>query len=92
VSELNEFVQLMALVIRGVLLWIAVPVAVIAWAVIFWMTKARLGACLGWFDLNLNALIQRVILRPFIRKPPALWVPLSGMATTEHRIAFLGFW
>lgn len=91
-SDVNEFVQLLILVIRGVLLWILVPLAVISWIVLFWITKASLGACLGWFDLNLNALLQRVVLRPLIRNPPASWVALSKMISTEHRIAFLALW
>ena len=91
-TELNIFVQLLILMIRGVLLWIVVPVAAISWIVLFGMTKASLGSCLGWFDLNLNALIQRALLRPFIRNPPASWVALSKMVDTEHRIAFLALW
>ena len=91
-SELNVIVQLLILMIRGVLLWIVIPVATLFWIVSFWTTKASLGACLGWFDLNLNALIQRVLLRPFVRNPPATWEMWSKMVSTEHRIAFLAVW
>lgn len=91
-TELNAIVQLLVVFIRSVLLWILVPVAAISWIVLYWITKASLGACLGWFDMNLNALIQRVLLRPFIRHPPASWVAMSQMASTEHRIPFLALW
>jgi hypothetical protein len=32
----------------------------------------RFGQFLGWVDLNLIALVARIVLRPFFRAPP-LW-------------------
>ena len=92
VSRPNTAVQVLIVVIRMVLLWIVVPVACIAWVVVFWKTRATLGACLGWFDVNLFVFIQRIVLRPLIRRPPPPWLALSKMAIVEHRIGFPEVW
>ncbi len=89
---MNEWVQFAVLVIRGILLWLVVPLAAVSWVVLGPFTKASLGACIGWFDLNLVAFIQRVLLRPVVRRPPASWLPLTKMRRTTHRVALLGLW
>ena len=92
VSEVKIPVQVLIVVMSMVLLWIVVPFACLAWVVLFWKTRATLGACLGWFDVNLCVFIQRAIVRPFIRRPPPPWLALSKMAIVEHRIGFLELW
>ncbi|UOQ90856.1 hypothetical protein MUN74_08140 [Agromyces endophyticus] len=89
---MSEVAQLLLLVIRGILLWVMVPAGVLSWMVLGPMTNASLGACLGWFDLNLIAFVQRGLLRLVIRDPQAKWVPLAEMRATKHRIVFLGMW
>ena len=91
-SGFEEFVQLLTLVLRGILLWIVVPIAVTSWVFVAWWTKASLGACIGWFSLNLMAFLQHILLRPITRGPRAPWVGLRGMQSTEQRISFLGLW
>ncbi len=81
--------QLMLLVIRGVLLWIVVPLGAFWWLVTWPLMhrhQVRLGQCLGWLDLNLIAAIQRSLMRPIIRSRQS-WVPLAAMPTVSHRIA-----
>lgn len=84
-----ELGQLVALFLRGLLLWVMVPVAALSWIVLAPLTAASLGACVGWFDLNLVVLLQRIVFLPLTREPPLAWVPLSKMRTTEHRFRFL---
>jgi hypothetical protein len=83
-----EIGQLVILFLRGLLLWVMVPLAALSWLVLGPLTTASLGACVGWFDLNLVVLLQRIIL-PLTREPPLAWFPLSKMRTTEHRLRFL---
>lgn len=85
----SYLVQFVLLVLRGALLWVVVPVAVLAWPFLGLSTGASLGSCIGWFDLNLIAFLQRGVLRFAIREPLAAWVPLARMRTTEHRVTFL---
>lgn len=76
------------LMIRGFALWILVPLGFIWW-VIAWLHWHRkhvgLGQLLGWMDLNLIALIQRSVLRPFWpRSQP--WVRLARVPEVTHRV------
>lgn len=87
---MKEFGQLVMLLLRGLLLWVVIPIAVLSWIVLGPITTASLGACVGWFDLNLIVFLQRVVLRPLTRESPVSWVPLSKMKTTEHRFTLLG--
>jgi predicted tellurium resistance membrane protein TerC len=79
---------LAALLIRGVLLWLVVPLATLWWLVARAAGRTRgipLGQFLGWIDLNLIAGIQRTIMRPFVRSPVD-WVPASDMRQVTHRL------
>lgn len=79
------------LLIRGVLLWVVIPVAACAWLpAALWLRRrgVRLGHFLGWVDLNLIAFLARGALRPFFRAPPA-WVPADAMAEVTHRVTGL---
>lgn len=87
---MKELGQLVMLLVRGLLLWIVVPLAAVSWTVLGPITTASLGACIGWFDLNLFVLLHRVVVRPLSREPALAWVPLGEMKTTEHRITLLG--
>ena len=78
---------LVLLTIRGVLLWIVMPVGFVAWLFFHsWIQRAALGECLAWYDVNLIAFLQRVLLRPFITEPTVAWVPVRGMTDVTHRV------
>jgi hypothetical protein len=80
---------LVLLLMRGVLLWIVIPLAVVAWTPAApWLVLrgVRLGHFLGWVDLNLIAFLSRIVLRPLFRAPAA-WVPASAMNQVTHRIS-----
>lgn len=68
------------LVIRGVALWLVIPVAVICWAV-----RAVGGAritpaqSIGWFDANFWALLERGVFRVFVRTPRSRFLRWSEM-------------
>lgn len=76
------------LFVRGVLLWLLVPLAVIVWPVALVVSPGRkptLGAFVGWADLNLIAALQRVL-----RARNALrWIPLKEAASVTHRVGVL---
>ena len=60
------------LLVRGVLLWVVVPLAVASWLLLAIVLRRRgvtLGKFLGWVDLNLVAFLGRTILRPIVRAP-----------------------
>lgn len=84
----NAVGGLILLALRNVFLWIAVPLAMIVWlAIAPWMLrhKTGIGTFIGWVDLNLIALLERSLLRPFFAAPAA-WVPVRQMASVRHRV------
>jgi hypothetical protein len=81
----------MLLLIRGVLLWLVVPLAVLLWVILAGQLRRRgvgLGRFLGWVDLNLIAFLQRTALRPFFAEP-IQWISPRGMSTVTHRLRWL---
>jgi hypothetical protein len=79
------------LVIRGLLLWVVVPVATFWWLTMKVVRRGRgvtLGQFIGWCDINLIAGIQRSVMRPVVRWP-ADWVPASAMPEVTHRVSLL---
>lgn len=79
---------LAVLMVRGVLVWIVVPAAALAWILIGFRLRRRgvgFSQYLGWVDVNLIALLQRTVLRPLVRSPLA-HVPAREMPTVAHRL------
>jgi hypothetical protein len=79
---------LILLAVRGLLLWVAVPLGVVAWPLVVVLScrrGVRLGQFLGWLDLNLTSAIQRTICRPFFEAPMP-WTPFDAAAGLTHRI------
>jgi hypothetical protein len=79
---------LILLLIRGLALWIVVPLTAFAWLLSWPYMRAKrvgIGHALGWADLNLVATIEHTILRP-LQPSPYPWIPLRAMATVAHRI------
>jgi hypothetical protein len=82
---------LLLLLIRGVALWIVIPVTVLVWLVAGARLRRRaitLAQFLGWVDLNLVALIERSVLRPFVSVPMP-WSSAKEIPTVTHRISLL---
>jgi hypothetical protein len=76
------------LVLRGLLLWLVVPVGLLCWVPLLPLLLRRgikLGAFLGWLDLNLVAFLERTLLRAVVSDPEA-WTPVREMAHVTHRI------
>ena len=78
------------LCIRGLLLWIALPLAFLVWLVrlpygVLTRRSAGLGAVAGWFDLNLIAAIERSVLAP-IATTRQDFVRWGDLADVEHRV------
>jgi hypothetical protein len=79
---------LVLLVLRGVLLWIVVPIGILAWlflAVILRRRGVTIGQFLGWLDLNLVAAIEGTVLRPWVRSPLS-WTPRDQLPSVTHRV------
>lgn len=76
------------LTIRGLLLWLVVPLTLLLWLVISLALRRRgisLGQFLGWLDLNLISAIQRT-LGDSLCDAPIPWTPLASASTLKHRI------
>ena len=76
------------LLARGLLLWVVVPVATLAWMVAFpWLHRrgVRFLQYLGWIDLNLIAFLQRFVFRPLVRWPID-FVSAREMSLVVHRL------
>ena len=91
-KTIGVFASLVLLIVRGILLWVVVPLGCIAWVIVSpWLHKrgVAIGQFLGWVDIHLIALIQRSLLRPFIRDTAQSWVPAKKIHEVVHRIGKL---
>jgi len=84
------------LAVRGLLLWLVVPLALLLWLLLTPM-RAILhrsfispGKVIGWADLNLTAAVGHILIRPFGR--PVGFTPWSGMASVDHRVSVIDPW
>lgn len=87
-SDVGLIAGLALLLARGVLLWLVIPLAALAWLIglPFWRKReARMEQLIGWSDLNLIAFLQRGPFRLFIRNP-LKWTPASEVSRVEHRV------
>jgi hypothetical protein len=83
---------LLLLFVRGLLLWIVVPIGFIAWAATCpWQIKRKvaLGQFFGWIDSNMIIAIERSVLRPFFAAPTHRWVPIKDRDQVKNRIGVL---
>jgi hypothetical protein len=78
------------LAVRGLLLWILIPLGFVLWLLVFsWTGRVGPGAFLAWLDLNLLAALQRVLLRSASGQPPmprVEFVPLRRLQFVSHRV------
>ena len=76
------------LALRGLLLWIVVPVETLLWLLLSpWFVHRRvsLRRFLGWADQNLIAALQRSLFRPLFSEC-LNFVPVRDMGTVTHRV------
>ena len=76
------------MLVRGVLLWLAVPVGFVWWLVAWPRLRSRrvrLGQVLGWLDLNLVAAISHTVFRPLLTEPAPYW-SADKLPLVTHRI------
>ena len=74
------------IVIHGLLLWIVVPISVLAWLVTVAWTRRPLGQFLGWVDVNLVWLLECTVLGPLFPRLTRDLVLARDMHTVKHRI------
>jgi hypothetical protein len=95
-SGLEAIALLVLLVVRGLLLWLVIPIAFLGWLV---MLPIRLalrkpyitpGKLIGWADMNLSAAIGQVLVRPFGRRSD--FTPWSRVLSVEHRVSIIDPW
>jgi hypothetical protein len=87
-ARLTIFTGLILLGIRGVALWLVVPVSLIAWPCLWPILRRRniqLSQFLGWVDLNLISAIEHSVLRPLI-EVPLPWTSTHELPNVTHRI------
>ncbi|MFC9919811.1 hypothetical protein [Agromyces binzhouensis] len=80
------------LVVRGLLLWIVIPVGFIAWLLFGWVLGVGPGQFLGWVDLNLIAALQRVLVHRVNGEwpmPRVAFVPIGKLRSILHRVSVL---
>ena len=83
---------LLLLILRGILLWIVIPLAFLAWLLLLpWLHSRRVtvGQFLGWVDNNFIAALQRSVLRPLFQSPPQHWIRAHDIERVTHRIGKL---
>lgn len=93
-KPINPLAWLVLLGIRGVLLWLVVPLSFLVWLIggfWLWSDRAPLGRFMGWIDSNLVFSLERTILRPVFPEPTHKWVPFASVSTVTHRIGHLDF-
>jgi len=96
VGGLEAIAWFVLLAVRGLLLWLVVPLAFLLWLLLTPM-RAILhrsfvapGKVIGWADLNLIGLVGRLLIRPFGR--PVGFTPWSDVALVDHRVSLVDPW
>jgi len=87
----DPFPALVLMVIRGIALWLLVPIGFFVWILVSpWLVPRAVGLSkfVGWIDLNFAAFLQRVILRPFFATLSLPWVPFRDACNLRHRVSF----
>lgn len=84
---MNPFAGAALLFVRGLMLWLVVPIAVLTWPFAALASKSRLGlgVYLGWIDLNLIAALQRLLLA----RKPVKWTSFRTIGEVTHRVGRL---
>jgi hypothetical protein len=80
---------LLVLIVRSFLLWVVIPLGFIAWGFFLpWLLKrgASLGQFLGWVDLNVVAMLQRVMAVRVVDGRVHPWLRAKEISNVTHRI------
>lgn len=83
------------LVVRGVLLWLVIPVAVASWLLVhWWAQKASIAQAICWYDQNLWAILILIPFRVLKRLDPqvasARFLSVSSMSDVKtYKISFV---
>ena len=91
-SKSGFLAGILLLTVRDVLLRVVLPMGCIAWV----LSASRLhkrgvkfGQFLGWIDINLIALIQHSLLRPFYRNAALPWLSAKEISRLVHRVGLM---
>jgi hypothetical protein len=90
--SMSPIAGLFLLVVRGVLLWLVIPIGSIAWVLTLSLPFRRgvsLSHFLAWIDINLLAVVQKTLLCPLIPQPTVKSIPAASIAKVTHRIGAL---
>ena len=79
---------ILLVLIRGLFLWVLIPIGTFAWIATLPWSKSTIGNFLGWLDNNQIAVLQRGILRVGFPEPSYRWVHFRELQTVKHRIRF----
>ncbi|MBN9633612.1 MAG: hypothetical protein J0I18_23940 [Actinobacteria bacterium] len=74
--------------LRGLLLWLLIPLGTVAWILTHWVSRTGLGNFLGWLDNNMIAVLQRTVFRVGFPEPSCRWVRFRNIRSVKHRIRF----
>jgi hypothetical protein len=80
---------LLVLIVRSFLLWAVIPLGFIAWLFFLpWLRKrgASLGQFLGWIDLNVVAMLQRLMAVRIVEGHELRWLRAKEIPNVTHRI------
>jgi hypothetical protein len=91
-SALGAISVFALLVVRGLLLWIVIPIGFFVWLLFGWILGAGVGQFLGWLDLNLIAALQRVLVHRINGEwpmPRVASVPIGMLRSVRHSVSVL---
>jgi len=93
IGGLEAIAWFMLLAVRGLLLWLVVPLAFLLWLLLTPIRALRHRSfvspskVIGWADLNLIAVVGQILIRPFGR--PVGFTPWSEMASVDHHVSVI---
>lgn len=91
---LENIAMLLLLSMRGLLLWVLIPFAFLAWLFVHcWAHRASLRHAVAWYDMNMSVLLINGPLRfmiPTANRPRV--VGISRMGEGSHRVHLTDLW
>ena len=95
-SSVQAIALLGLLIVRGLFLWLVVPLAFLLWLLITPIRALRHRSfvspskVIGWSDLNLTAALGQVLIRPFGRRVD--FTPWSSLPLVDHGVSVVDPW